>query len=286
VQLWRVEGTPRLVRSLSGLQPPLGQLEAIQAIAFSPDGHLVAASDTRQTQQPVGGSFTSEPAGRRVASLAIWRTDAGKLSSALYPLRLGTGPAPFDPLAFSPNSRLVAVSAPDGSDRIIDAATAQTWPTLHPIDGQYTTSLAFSPEGTLATGSVSGIVQLWDPIHGAQAAGPLPVTAGPVSSIAFDPTGQRFATTASQDGTVKLFATSTLQQEGTTLDTGQGAASTAAFGLLGDSLLIVSDDGSAITLPVSLAAWQQRACTIAGRNLTRPEWNRLVPGQGYTRICP
>jgi WD40 repeat protein len=133
---------------------------------------------------------------------------------------------------------------------------------------------------------LNGIVQLWDPISGTQAAGPLPVTAGQVSSIAFDPTGQRFATTATQDGTVKLFTTSTLQQEGTTLNTDQGATSTAAFGLHGNSLLVVNDHGNAYTLPVSPTAWEQRACAIAGRNLTRQDWNRLVPGQSYSTICP
>ena len=178
------------------------------------------------------------------------------------------------------------MSAPDGRDLVIDATTAQTRQTLQPIGGDFTGSLAFAPDGTLATGTLSGIVQLWNPISGAQVAGPLPVTAGPVSSIAFDPTGQRFATTASQDGAVKLFATSTLQQEGATLNTDQRAASTATFEPRGNSLLVINDHGNGFTWPMSLTAWEQRACAVAGRNLTPGEWSRYLPGQGYTPVCP
>jgi DNA-binding SARP family transcriptional activator/WD40 repeat protein len=287
VQLWHTDGTPRLMRSLGGLQPAIGRPEAIQAIQFSPDGRLVAATDASQTSQSAGGSTTSESRHDYVASLALWRTDNGRLSSGLYPLQLGTGPAPFDPLAFSPNSRLVVVGAPDGSDHVVDTMTAQTrQPVLHPGGGQYTRSLAFSSNGTFATGSQGGTVQLWDPISDRRIASPLLVTAGPVSSVAFDSTGRRFVTAASQDGTVKLFATSTLQQEGTALPTDQGSAATATFAPRGDTLLVVNDQGNAFTWPLSLTAWEQRACAIAGRNLTRQEWNRFVPGQSYSRICP
>jgi WD40 repeat protein/DNA-binding SARP family transcriptional activator len=288
VQLWRTDGTPRLVRPLTGLHPAPGQLDAIQAIEFSPNGRLIAATDAGPTSQPAGDS---SDANRRAASLALWQTDTGTLSPGLYPLVLGTGSAPFDPLAFSPNSRLVAVSTPDGSNLIIDTATAQKRPLGHSTGRQhtgreYTRSLAFSPNGTLATGTLSGTVQLWDPISRDPTAGPLLVTAGPVSSIAFDSTGQRFVTTASQDGSVKLFATSTLQQEGPTLTTEPGAASTATFAPHGSSLLVANNDGNAFTWPVSLTAMEQRACAIAGRNLTPQEWNQFVPGQSYSRICP
>jgi WD40 repeat protein len=45
VQLWDVDGTPRLVHSLNGLGSLTGLPEAIQSLAFSPDGTLLAASD-------------------------------------------------------------------------------------------------------------------------------------------------------------------------------------------------------------------------------------------------
>jgi len=111
------------------------------------------------------------------------------------------------------------------------------------------------------------------------------VAAGPVTSIAFDPTGQRFATTG-QDGTVKLWSSATLQQEGTALNTQPGVATTAAFLPGGKRLLVVDDQGSGFTWPTSLAAWEQRACAVAGRNLTRAEWTRYLPGHPYTRVCP
>ncbi len=112
------------------------------------------------------------------------------------------------------------------------------------------------------------------------------VAAGPVTSIAFDPTGQRFATTGGQDGTVKLWSSSTLEQEGTALNTEQGAATTAAFEPGGKELLVVDDHGNGFTWPTSLAAWERRACAVAGRNLARAEWTRYLPGHSYTRVCP
>ncbi|MGN6167315.1 MAG: nSTAND1 domain-containing NTPase [Solirubrobacteraceae bacterium] len=284
VQLWHSRGTPRLAESLSGLQAAPGQAEAIQGVAFSPDGRLIAADDASETVPPRGALPPSAPATNRVSFLAIWRTGSGKLSSGLYPLDLGSGPAPYGPLAFSPNSRLVAVGAPDGSHAVIDAVTAQRLPRLYPIGSEYTSSLAFSPHGTLATGTVTGIVQMWDPISGRRLADPFPVTASPVASIAFDPSGQRLAT-ASQDGTVKLFSASTLEQEGKTLTSEDGSAPSAIFGPHGNNLLVINNLGDGLILPTSPAAWAQRACAIAGRNLSRQEWNLFVPGQGYTRNC-
>jgi hypothetical protein len=33
------------------------------------------------------------------------------------------------------------------------------------------------------------------------------------------------------------------------------------------------------------ASWPRTACTVAGRNLTKAEWNRYLPGEKYRRTC-
>jgi WD40 repeat protein len=223
------------------------------------------------------------PNGEYFAALAVWRIRNGEL---VAPIDLGTGPGVSGALAFPRDGKLLAASRPDGSVQVLDPATGQVRQTLHPLGADETVSLAFAPDGTLATGTRGGIVQLWNPTSGDQIAGPVAVAAGSATSIAFDPTGQRLATTGGQDGTVKLWSSSTLAQEGTALNTEQGAAATAAFDPGGKHLLVVDDHGNGFTWPTSLAAWERRACTVAGRNLTRAEWARYLPGHPYTRICP
>jgi WD40 repeat protein len=285
MQLWRVDGTPRLVRPLNGgLQPIGGKPEAIQSIAFTPDGQLVAASNNSEAVVSIDvGNRDPEHLNDRFASLVIWRANSGKVSAQSD---LGSGSAHLDPLAFSPDGKFVAVAAPNSHDVIIDASTGRNLQTVRPTGDEYTASLAFAPDGTLATGTMGGIVQLWNPISGAQLGGPIPVSAGPVSSIAFDPRGQRMATTASDDGTVKLFASSTLQQEGAALNTDPESASTAVFGLDENTLLVVDDRGNGFAWPMSPIAWERRACDVAGRDLTREEWARYLPGQAHAHVCP
>ena len=284
VQLWNVNGTPRLERSLTGLHATRGAPEAIQALAFSPNGQLLAASDSSEAaEQQSAGGYPLALYGNHLAVLAIWRTANGRLVAPLRDLQ--TGPARYGALAVSRDGQLLAVSRPDGSDLVLDPRTGQVRRTLHPLGADDTVSLAFAPNGTLATGTQGGIVQLWNPITGEQLAGPLPVAAGPVTSIAFDPSGQWFTTTGGQDGTVKLWSASTLQQ-GATLNTEPDASTTAAFEPSGAALIVVDDHGNGFTWPTSIAAWEQRACTVAGRNFTRQEWSRFVTGHRYARVCP
>ena len=284
VQLWRVNGTPRLERSLTGLHEIPGSPEAIQALAFSPNGQLLAASDSSEAaEQQSAGGYPLALYGNRLAVLAIWRAANGRLVAPLRDLQ--TGPTRYGALAVSHDGQLLAVSRPDGNDLVIDLKTGQVRRTLHPLGADETVSFAFAPNGTLATGTEGGIVQLWNPITGEQVAGPVAVADGPVTSIAFDRTGQRF-TTGGHDGTVKLWSASTLQQAGATLNTEQDASTTAAFEPSGAALIVVDDHGNGFTWPTSIAAWEQRACTVAGRNFTRQEWSRFVTGHRYAKVCP
>ncbi|MGZ4299441.1 MAG: hypothetical protein ACXVVK_20590 [Solirubrobacteraceae bacterium] len=108
----------------------------------------------------------------------------------------------------------------------------------------------------------------------------------PITSLAFEPGGRRFVTAGYQDGTVKLWFTSTLQQEGPALRTDPGAAAAIAFAAHGQGLLTVEDRGRAFAWPTALSDWERRACQVAGRNLTRQEWVRLVAEPRYATVCP
>jgi WD40 repeat protein len=278
VQLWSVDGPPRYERSFTELTPLPGHSEAIQALAFSPDGALLAASDKSQTTS-LGHTSTA-----LVATLAIWRAARG--GTVMPPTDLGGGNSlnGSDVVAFSADGKRVAASLLTGGVRIYDPLGGQLERTL-PDPGDDTISLAFGPHGILAGGTVGGTVQMWSPATGRRVAPPLLADPAPITSLGFDPTGRRFVTTSYGDGTVKVWFTAGLQQEGPRLPVDPGATSAAAFEPRGEKLLVVDDRGAAFAWPTSLASWQQDACTLAGRNLTRAEWAQFVTGPPYSAIC-
>lgn len=278
VQLWRVDGAPRLVRSLTGLGSLTGLPEAIQSISFSPDGTLVAASDDNETNS------VQNTAALPLASLAVWRADSGTLEVA-QDLGPGIGPGGSDVLAFSKNSKLLAVSLLHGGVLVLDPTTGQVLRQLSD-PGEDTISLAFARDGTLAAGTLAGTVELWNVRTGQREAPPLVAATAPITDISFDPAGTRFATTGGQDGAVKLWFTSTLQQEGPALTTDPGSTSASAFEPGGAGLVAFDGVGGAFTWPTSLAAWERHACAVAARNLTRQEWARFVPELPYSTVCP
>jgi len=269
---------PQLVRSLVGLRSLSGLPEAVQSVAFSPDGKLLAASDDNETR--AGGDAAALP----LATLAIWRLDSGELIGS-RDLGAGNGPGGSDVVAFSPNGRMLAVSLLHGGVLVLDPATGQLQRRLAD-PGNDTISLAFAPDGALAAGTLAGTVELWNPKTGAHIAPALVAALAPVSAIAFDPTGRRFVTAGYQDGTAKLWSTSTLQQEGPPLVTDPGATSSSGFEPQGSALVAVDDLGNGFTWPTSLAAWEEHACSVAARNLTRTEWATFVPELRYASVCP
>jgi WD40 repeat protein/DNA-binding SARP family transcriptional activator len=277
VELWNVSGTPRPAQTMLGLHGGLGRPEAIQALAFSPDGSLLAASDRNETH------LTPDLPALPAAFLATWRIATGALMGPPRELAVGAGTGRSDQLAFSPDGTLLAAGVPDGRVLVLDSATGTTIQTLSPPSGA--TSVAFSPTGTLATGTGAGTVDLWNPTTGQPLAPALIAASAPITSLAFEPDGQRFVTAGDQDGAVKLWFAPTLQQEGPALPTDGGSAAAVAFAARGHGLLDVQDSGRASVWPTALSDWERRACQVAGRNFTREEWVRLVAQPGYAPVC-
>ena len=54
----------------------------------------------------------------------------------------------------------------------------------------------------------------------------------------------------------------------------------------GSQLAAAAPSGSVLVWDVNPASWRARACAVAGRTLTRAEWDEFLPGRPYQAGCP
>jgi WD40 repeat protein len=269
VRLWNVARGPRLVRALRGSPKPKDPLWG--QIAFSADGTRVLEGGFIQTSQNTYAGVA-----------AMWRVSDGKLLwRAVHP-NWST-----DSVAASDDGRTAALGQllPNGKaeTQIVNAATGAVERTVRPLGDEL--ALGFAPDGTLETGSVEGVVQSWNVQTGKEIGRPLLATPAPVSSLAFQPGTDVFATGGGSGGFVKLWDAKTLTQIGSAFPGSPGKWANALFTPDGSRLVTIYDDGRGAVWPVSLEAWKARACQVAGRNFTRVEWSRFVPQHAYARVC-
>jgi WD40 repeat protein len=234
VRLWhlvadRPVGTP--------LQVQFRSAEDAGAVAFSPDGKLLAISASTADAR---------------AEVRLWNPVTGHRAGT--PLQSGRGPssASNSGVAFSPDGKAIAA---------IGSRSVWLWhlvndhpagPPLQIITPGGVNRLAFSRSSKLlATFNANGTIRMWNPATGQPVGAPFQADAA--GGMAFSPTGKALATIGTEnaatasDGTVRLWDPSTGRPFGGTFQTdagSHGGVRQLAFSPRSELLAIADGDGT------------------------------------------
>lgn len=299
VRLWNMAtrrpiGPPLKVEGGSGPISMIGFGRDGRTLAISyPDGLRIWGVAARRPivhEKDLTGRMTLGPDGRLLAGaqaggVRLW--DVARRRETGPRIRVPGNAELVSAMAFSPDGATLAITDENGRVRLYDVARRRQIGKPLPFTGlSIFSDLAFSPDGrTLAVTAEDGTVRLWDVARRRLVGSALAAGQGLVMALAFGPDGKTIAT-GSTDDTVRLWDLRTHRQIGDPMTGNTNDVHVIAYAR--DGRTVVTAGGSTarlwnVALPANPVA---TACAIAGRSLTRAEWERYAPGEPFQPACP
>jgi hypothetical protein len=187
----------------------------------------------------------------------------------------------------SPDGATVAVAGGHGDAvLILNAATLGPRSTVRLRQEDQPTDLSFSPDGRLLLVGGWGGLHVIDTASGRAREPASAAVNGGIQQIEWLPDARTVAVSGTGglltffDVVRGLVRTAPLPASP---DGGQGAYFMVPRPT--DEVAVLGDREWVMSYPVTPSAWLRTACDIAGRDLTRAEWDRYLPGRPYRATC-
>jgi DNA-binding SARP family transcriptional activator/WD40 repeat protein len=245
----------RIVKRLSGHHG------TIFTPSFSADGRLMATASCCDARRPF--RLYALPSGRPFGR----------------PLR-----GPSGDISLSPDGRTLAMTHYPGGVEIRDMPTLRRRRTL--AESETVLDIArFTPDGRFIVGTSSkGWARLWSTETWKPASRKFAGHAGRVEWQSMSPDGRTLAT-GGPEGTIRLWDLRTQQPLGAPLPGLPNKTIVPQFTPDGAYLFAISRSGLAYRWDVRPSSWARHACAVAGRTLTRTEWQDALPERDYQPSC-
>jgi WD40 repeat protein len=275
-------------------------------VAIAPDGRTMAATTGEGevrfvdlgTGRPLGPPRLAHAAAVRMLAFSAdggWLATGGADAVYAWDVRRQRTVSLFAGL-LGPFTRRTSLSvSPDGSElatTVVDADGSGeldilSMPRLKLLAQRAAPpgrQIQFSRDGRrLFYGDDAGRLWTYDTLTWKPHGPPLAGHANP-GRFALSPDERMLATTSS-DGTTQLWDVPSGRPIGTALPGVAGHPVSAAFVDRGTHLVTLQDNGRGYLWDVRPQSWAQRACAIAGRTLTRTEWQDALPERDYMPAC-